>query len=74
MEEHSIWTEFISARQARNVARALKAAGYGTATIERCRGYAINIAAYFEPGDTEARSRLLDIICAAAGLQPPRKD
>jgi hypothetical protein len=73
MEEHSIWTEFISARQARSVARTLKAAGYGTATIERCRGYAINVAAYFEPGDPDARAHLLRIICAAAGLQP-RKD
>lgn len=69
-ETTSVWTEFISARQARAVARALKAAGYGTATIKRCHGYAINVAEYFEPGDAEARAHLLRIICAAAGFQP----
>lgn len=60
----------ISARNARKVARALKAAGYGSATIEGCRGYILNIASYFEPGDVEARHNVLDIICEAAGIQP----
>lgn len=70
MNKQSVWTGFISARNARKVARALKAAGYGTATIERCRGYIMNIANYFEPGDVAARHIVLDIICEAAGIQP----
>jgi len=72
MDEKSIWTEFISERMARNVARALREAGYGTATIGKCRGYAINVAQYFEPRDHAARDHLLDLICKAAGIQPRR--
>lgn len=68
--EQSVWTEFIGSRQARNVARALKAVGYGTATIEKCRGYVVNVAQYFEPMDVEARHEVLRIIARAAGLQP----
>jgi len=70
MNEQSVWTDFISARNARKVARALKAAGYGSATIKKCRGYIMNIANYFEPGDVAARHDVLDIICEAAGIQP----
>lgn len=68
--EQSVWTEHLSARQARKVARALREAGYKTATIERCRGHVINVAAYFEPGDPTARRGVLRIICEAAGIQP----
>lgn len=70
MDEKSVWTEHISSRQARKVARALKGTGYSTATIEKCRGYAINVARYFEPGDMEARHNVLNIICEAAEIQP----
>lgn len=70
MDEKSVWTEFLSARDARKVARALKGAGYKTATRENCHEYVINIARYFEPGDVEARQRVLRLICEAAGIQP----
>jgi len=72
VREQSVWTEHITARAARDVARALKEAGYGKATRENCRGYVINVARYFEPGDTEARHKLLRLICEAAGIQPKR--
>jgi len=72
MNEQSVWTGYIGARNARKVARALKSAGYGTATIAGCRGYIMNIANYFEPGDVAARHDVLDIICEAAGIQPDR--
>lgn len=70
--EKSVWTSYISARQARRVARALRAAGYGTATAELCRGYVINLAKYFEPADASAQRDVLRIICSAAGIQPRR--
>jgi hypothetical protein len=72
LDEKSVWTEYVSARAARRVARALKNAGYSTATIAKCRGYAINIARYFEPGNAQACQELLDLICQAAGIQPRR--
>lgn len=72
MDEKSVWTEFVSARAARKVARALKEAGYKTATRENCHEYVINIAKYFEPGDAEARQALLRLICESAGIQPKR--
>ena len=68
--EQSVWSEFISARQARKVARALKEAGYSSATIEGCRGYVINVARYFEPAHIPSREVLLRIITEAAGIQP----
>lgn len=70
LDEKSVWTKFITARAARKVAAALKAAGYKTATRENCHNHVINIAKYFEPGDTEARQKLLRLICEAAGIQP----
>jgi hypothetical protein len=72
MNEKSVWTEFITARAARKVAAALKAAGYGTATRQNCRGYVINVARYFEPGDESERQNLLRLICEAAEIQPKR--
>lgn len=72
--EKSIWTEYISARAARNVARALKVAGYGTATRKNCRGYVIDLARYFEPGDVEQQQLLLRLICEAAGSQPKKEE
>lgn len=73
MNEQSVWTEYISARQARDVARALRAAGYATATIAKCREYVINVARYFEPSDAQARERVLGIICEAAHIQPRKE-
>ncbi len=70
MNEKSVWTEFITARDARKVATALKASGYKTASRENCRGYVINVAEYFEPGDADARQKLLRLICESAGIQP----
>lgn len=67
--EKSVWTEFITARDARKVAAVLKAAGYKTANRKNCHNYVINVARYFEPGDTEARHKLLRLICETAGLQ-----
>jgi hypothetical protein len=68
--EQSVWTTYLTARQARNVARELKKAGYGTATIANCREYVINLATRLEPGDPAARRKVLRIICEAAGIQP----
>jgi hypothetical protein len=70
--EKSVWAEFITARAARKVAAALKVAGYGTATRENCRGYVVNVAQYFEPGDVTERQKLLRLICETAGIQPKR--
>jgi hypothetical protein len=72
MDEKNVWTEFVSAKRARDVARALKAAGYKSATIEKSRGYVINVARYFEPSDQQAREIVLTIIAQAAGIQPRR--
>lgn len=66
----SVFTHHISARQARRVARALREAGYGTATAKNCNGHVINVARYFEPADVQAHNKLLRIICNAAGIQP----
>lgn len=73
MNEKSVWTEFITARAARRVATALKAAGYKTANRENCRGYVINVAEYFEPGDVTERQNVLRFICEAAGIQPKKQ-
>lgn len=70
VNETSVWAEYLSDRKARKVARALKEAGYTSATRQKCLGYAINVARYFEPGNAQARQELLAVICAAAGIQP----
>lgn len=70
LDEKSVWTQFITARAARNVAKALTEAGYIGATRENCHNYVINVASYFEPGDTEVRQKLLRLICETAGIQP----
>ena len=67
----SIWTKHVSARQARAVGAALRAAGYSISNDKvRSLGCAINIGSYLEPGDTTARNQIHDIICQAAGFQP----
>lgn len=70
--EKSVWTEHLTARDARKVATVLKAAGYRTANRENCRGYVINVARYFEPGDETERKNILRLICEAAGIQPKK--
>ena len=70
--ETNVWGHWLSARQARKVAQALRAEGYSTATYENCTEYVINVARYFEPGDTAERNKLLRLICEAAGIQPRR--
>lgn len=72
--ETNVWGHWLSARQARKVAQALRAEGYSTATYENCTEYVINVARRFEPGDAAARHKLLGIICQAAGIQPVRSD
>lgn len=72
MNEKSVWTAHISARKARDVARALKAAGYGSATRENCRGFVNNVARSFEPGDIASQNKVRRLICEAAGIQPRR--
>jgi len=69
--EHSIYTKYVSARQARNVARALTQAGYAI-TIAQVRdlGYAKNIGNYLEPMDVQAREQVYEVICQAAGFKP----
>lgn len=71
--EKSVWTRYIGARQARDVARALNAAGYRiTAKQVREIGYVLNLGAYLEPGDIHAREEVYGLVCQAAGFQPGR--
>jgi len=73
VSEHSVWTECISYPKARKVARALRDAGYASATIEKCHGYVINVARYFEPGDPAERENVIRMITEAAGIQPHKR-
>lgn len=68
----NVWTARISARQAREVAKALREAGYTTITIDRVRelGYVNQIAEWCEPGDISEQNAVRRIICVAAGIQP----
>jgi hypothetical protein len=67
----NVLMENLTERGARNVAAMLKRRGYTQATIEDCRRKSpIEIAAYFEPLDEEAREELVRRIARAAGLQP----
>ena len=68
--EQNIWGSYMSVRKAKLVSRALKAAGYRTATVKNCTDFVINVASHFEPGNTEARLKLIRLICVSAGLQP----
>ena len=74
MNEKSVWATRISARKARDVARALKVAGYGTATRKNCRGFVNNVARYFEPSNIAAQNDVRQLICEAAGIQPRRDE
>lgn len=69
----NVWTASLSARQSREVARALKQAGYRI-TIETVRekGYVNAVAEYCEPGDLTEQNRVRRLICTAAGIQPRR--
>jgi hypothetical protein len=71
----SIWTKYVTARQARAVGKALRDAGYSI-TNEQVReiGCALNIGSYLEPGDVNAREQVYDVICEAAGFQPRNAD
>ena len=61
----------LTERGARNTAAMLKRRGYTQATIEACRRKSpIEIAAFFEPLDKEAREDLVEQIARAAKLQP----
>lgn len=75
MRATNVWTHSVGAREARAVARALRAAGYRL-TIARVReiGYVNKIAAYCEPGDPEEQHVVRRLICEAAGIQPHRHD
>jgi hypothetical protein len=70
----NVWTASLTARQARDVARALKQAGYGTATVARVRelAYVNAVAEYCEPSDIDAQNTVRRIVCEAAGIQPKR--
>jgi hypothetical protein len=61
----------LTERGARSTAAMLKRNGYTQATIEDCRRRSpIEIAAFFEPMDEEARKELTEKIARAAKLQP----
>lgn len=61
----------LTERGARNTAAMLKRNGYTQATIEDCRRRSpIEIAAFFEPTNEEAREELTRRIARAAKLQP----
>jgi hypothetical protein len=67
----NVLMETLTERGARNVAAMLKRRGYTQATIEDCRRRSpLEVAAYFEPLDEEAREELTRRIARAAGLQP----
>lgn len=72
MDENTILKEVLNTRQTQRVARALREAGYKTATAKKCRRNVIGVAEYFEPINLDARQILIDIICQVAGLQPRR--
>lgn len=70
-DEPNVLMENLTERGSRNVAAMLKRRGYTQATVESCRKRSpIEIAAYFEPLDEEAREELTRRIARAAGLQP----
>lgn len=67
----NVLMQSLTERGARNVAAMLKRKGYTQATVENCRRRSpVEIAAYFEPIDTEAKEELVRQIAKAAGLQP----
>jgi len=69
--EQSVWSKTISARNARAVARALKAKGYYvTISDVRERSSIINLGRYLEPMDITAQHQVFRVIAAACGLQP----
>ena len=72
-EPKNILMESITERAARNVAAMLKRIGYGQATIEDCRHRSpLEIAAYFQPYDDEAKKDLAQRVAKAAGLLPQK--
>jgi len=66
----SLLEYWLSRPQARQVARALKAAGYKRATYGFCYDKVGRLAASLEPIDQECRNKVAEIIMAAAGLKP----
>ena len=69
--QSNVLMQSLTERGARNVAAMLKRKGYTQATIEDCRRRSpLEIAAYFEPYDGDARQELIRQIAKAAGLQP----
>lgn len=75
MNEHQVWTKYVSARQARAVGAALRNAGYGITNEQVAEmGYAISIGRYLEPGSASEREKVYNIVCQAAGFQPRKID
>jgi hypothetical protein len=72
MHAQNVWTAHISARQARDVSRALKDAGYGLMSIAKVRelGYVNAIAEFCEPGDLSEQNKVRRLVADAAGIQP----
>jgi DNA-binding PadR family transcriptional regulator len=69
--QSNVLMQSLTERGARNVAAMLKRKGYTQATIEDCRRRSpLEIAAYFEPYDEDAKQELIRQIAKAAGLQP----
>lgn len=67
----NVLMQSLTERQARSVAAMLKRRGYTQAIIEDCRRRSpLEIAAYFEPFDEEARKELIRQIAKAAKIQP----
>ncbi len=74
MRAQSVWTASLSARQARDVSRALKADGYGMMSISKVRelAYVNAIAEFCEPMDLTEQNKVRRLVAEAAGIQPRR--
>lgn len=66
-----ILTHWISAREARLVARLLKRMGYRV-TIKQCRNYVNNVAEWCEPDPhvVDTKRKIARAIAVEIGLQP----
>lgn len=64
-----VYSHFISAREARRVARLLKSLGYAV-TITRCRNYIMNVVNYCEPMRPDLGRWLAREIAMELELQP----
>jgi len=65
-----IKSHYVTAREARQIARMLKSNGYKGATIENCRGYISNLVNNFQPYGGHSAIELEKAIGYEIGLLP----